>query len=244
MTGAPVPGYQAFWAEKRASLKSEYQVLIKQYPDADLQYRLLYKVICNIEDVAGCTPAAVGESAEWTAEDNRASYCKALSDSVLFSALHGAYTVALNDLKSLLKTSSSAGGTATGIESVKSTEEDGFKEVRRRKRHSTNEAAPTSKKPAAEAKSTPAKEVATRNFFAPLRATTRDTDSSVTEATTPEEAVPGNAGRQHSEAAETSSSSNHKQARFRWLHHPHQQSRIYGPLHCNKQQVSQSRPLL
>jgi hypothetical protein len=199
MAGAPVPGYQAFWAERCASLKLEYQVLIKQYPDADPQYRLLYKAICNIEDVAGCTPAAVGESAGWTAivntaEDNRASYCKALFGSVLFSALHGAYTVALNDLKSLLKTSSSAGGTATGIESVKPTQEDGIKEVQRRKRHSTNEAAPTSKKPAAEAKSTPAKEVATRNFFAPLRTTTMDTDSSVTEATTPEEAVPGKAG--------------------------------------------------
>jgi hypothetical protein len=200
MAGAPVPGYQAFWAERRASLKSEYQVLIKQYPDADPQYRLLYEAICNIEDLAGCTPAAVGESAEWTAivntaEDNRATYCKALSGSVLFSALHGTYTVALIEFKSLLKASNSAGGTATGIESVKPTQEDGFKEVRRRKRHSTNEAAPTSKKPAAEAQSTTAKEVATRNFFAPLRATAMDTDSSVTEATTPEEAVPGKAGR-------------------------------------------------
>jgi hypothetical protein len=67
MAEAPVPGYQAFWSERRASLKIEYQVLIKQYPDADPQYRLLYEAICNIEDLAGCTPAAVGESAEWTA---------------------------------------------------------------------------------------------------------------------------------------------------------------------------------
>jgi hypothetical protein len=78
---------------------------------------------------------------------------------------------------------------------VKSTQEDGFKEVRRRKRRSTNEAAPTSKKPAAAATSTPTNEVAKRNFFAPLRATTMDTDSSGTEATTLEEAVPGKAGR-------------------------------------------------
>jgi hypothetical protein len=50
--------------------------------------------------------------------------------------------------------------------------------------------------------------------------------------------------RRHSEAAETSSSSsNHRQAKFRWIHHPQQQGRIYGPLHCRKQ-VSQSRPLL
>jgi hypothetical protein len=78
---------------------------------------------------------------------------------------------------------------------VKPTQEDGFKEVRRRKRHSTNEAAPTSKKPAAEEKNTPNKEVATRNFFAPLRGSRMDTDSSVTEATTREEAVPSTAGR-------------------------------------------------
>jgi hypothetical protein len=99
--------------------------------------RLLYEVICNIEDLTGCTPAAVGESAEWTSivntvEDTRARYCIALSGSVLFSVLHGAYIVALKILKSLLKSSNSAGGTATGIESVKPTQEDGFKEVRRR----------------------------------------------------------------------------------------------------------------
>jgi hypothetical protein len=162
MAGAPPPGYQAFWADRRASLKAEYNVLIKQYPDADLQYRLLYKVICTIKDLVGCTPAVVGESAEWTAivntaEDNRASYCKALSGNVLFSALRGAYTVALKDLKSLLKSSNSAGGTATGIEPVKPKQEDGFKEVRRRKRHNTNEAAPTSKKPAAKIKTPPTK---------------------------------------------------------------------------------------
>jgi hypothetical protein len=92
-----------------------------------------------------------------TAEDNRASYCKVLSGSVLFSALQGIYTVTLIELKYLLKASNSTGGGATAIESVKPTQEDGFKEVRRQKRHSTNEEAPTSKKAAAEAKNTPAK---------------------------------------------------------------------------------------
>jgi hypothetical protein len=178
MAGTPVLQYQAFWAERRASLQSEYQVLIKQYPDVDTQYRLLYKTVCNIEDVAGCTPAAVGESTEWTAivnaaEDNRASDCKVLSGKILLSTLHGTYTVALNELKSLLKASNSAGGTDTTSESVKSTQEDGFQEVRRRKQHNTNEAAPSSKKAvptgASAPVSTPPKEITTRNFFAPLR---------------------------------------------------------------------------
>jgi hypothetical protein len=94
MADAPVPGYQAFWAERRASPQSEYQVLIKQYRDADMQYRLLYKTFCDTEDVAGYTPAAAWESAEWTAivstaEDNRATNCKALSGKVLFIACMG-----------------------------------------------------------------------------------------------------------------------------------------------------------
>jgi hypothetical protein len=151
MAGAPVPGYRAFWAERRASLKSEYQVLIKQYPDADTQYRLLYKTISTIEDAAGCMPAAVGESTEWTAigkaaEENRASNCEAPSGKVFFSVLYGTCTV-VNELKSLLKTSNSPGGTDKTNESVKTSRDDGFKEVRRRKRHSNNEAAPNSKYP-------------------------------------------------------------------------------------------------
>jgi hypothetical protein len=98
-------------------------------------------------------------------------------------------------MKSILKASNSAGGATTANESVKPTQEDGFKEFRWDKWRSTNEAAPTSKKPAAETNSTPKQEVATRNFFAPLRQSTMDTDSSGAEATTLEEAVPGKAGR-------------------------------------------------
>jgi hypothetical protein len=53
----------------------------------------------------------------------------------------------------------------------------------------------TSKKAAAVAISITNNEVATLNFFAPLRATNMDTDSSGTEATTLEETVPGKAGK-------------------------------------------------
>jgi hypothetical protein len=55
----------------------------------------------------------------------------------------------------ILKASNSAGGATTSNELVKPTEEDGFKEIRRHKWHSTNEAAPTSNKPAAETKNAP-----------------------------------------------------------------------------------------
>jgi hypothetical protein len=99
-----VPGYQAFWADKRASFEAEYKTLIGKYPDADTQYRQLYGALCALEDVAGYTPAAVGESEEWTAvvsaaEENRANYCKALTGKTLFSALYANYTVTLIELK-------------------------------------------------------------------------------------------------------------------------------------------------
>jgi hypothetical protein len=110
---------------------------------------------------------------------------------VLFSVLHGTYTVALNE-HSLLKASNSAGGTDTASESVKTSQDDGFKEVRRRKRRSTNEAAPTSKK-RRKPTAPPNKRSPRVNFFAPLRATTMDTDTSGAETTTLE-AVPDKAG--------------------------------------------------
>jgi hypothetical protein len=85
MAAVPVPGYQAFWAYKRASLEAEYKTLIVKYPEADTQYRQLYSDLCAIEDLAGYTPAVIGESAKWTpviraAEENRANYCNALSE--------------------------------------------------------------------------------------------------------------------------------------------------------------------
>jgi hypothetical protein len=104
------------------------------------------------------------------------------------SALYGKYTVALQELKTLLKAHTPAGQSKT-------TEEDGSKEVRRRKRHSSNESAPTIKKavPTADsaAVNTTSKTVPTRNFFAPLRASSMDTDSSGTEANPQKEETPG-----------------------------------------------------
>jgi hypothetical protein len=58
----PVPGYQAFWIHKRKALKTEYKGLLNQSPDADAQLKQLFKVHCDIEDVAGYTPASVGDS--------------------------------------------------------------------------------------------------------------------------------------------------------------------------------------
>jgi hypothetical protein len=149
MADIPVPGYQSFWTEQRKALKTEYKNLLEKFPDADAQLRQLFKVLCDIEDVAGYTLASVGESNQWSAivnvaQENKLHFCKALNGKPLFSALHGSYTVALPELKAVLKASNSAGQSQTP--KPPATQEDGFKEVQRRKRHSTDEAARSSKK--------------------------------------------------------------------------------------------------
>jgi hypothetical protein len=116
----------------------------------------------------------VGDTEQWstvvnTADDNRQHFCEALSVKTLFSALHGTYTVALQELKAVLKASTPAGQTKRP--KAPAIHEDGFKEFRRRTRHSTDKTARTSKKAvptaASAAVDTPSKEVATRKFFAP-----------------------------------------------------------------------------
>jgi hypothetical protein len=79
--------------------KEEYQKLVEQ-PNAEAQLRQLLKVLCDMVDVAGYTPALDGESHDWkpivsTVEENRANYCEALSWKTLYSALYGIYTVTL-----------------------------------------------------------------------------------------------------------------------------------------------------
>jgi hypothetical protein len=195
MVGATVPGYHAFWTEKQTSLQAEFKQMAKQYPETEHYYRKLFKIYCDIEDVASFTPATIGESAEWaaivnTTEENRDSYCKVLTGKILFSALYGTYTVALNDLKSLVKARSSETS-----KTAKPAQEEVFKEVRRRKRQNTTESAPISKKPSAATGNIPKNEVSTRNFFAPLRVTSMDTESAGAETITLEEETSGKAGR-------------------------------------------------
>jgi hypothetical protein len=72
-------------------------------------------------------------------EENRANFCKALSVKTLYSTLYGSYTVTLNELKDLLKVSTTAKSGTTGPPH----QDDDFQDVRRRKRHNTQEAAKT-----------------------------------------------------------------------------------------------------
>jgi hypothetical protein len=100
----------------------------------------------------------------------------------------------LQEIKALLKVSTTTPQTAK-----KPTQVEGFQEVWRRKRHSSKEAARTPKKilvtTAPAAVNTTPKIVPTRNFFAPLRTATMDTEASDAEESTQEEATPGKTGR-------------------------------------------------
>jgi hypothetical protein len=94
---------------------------------------------CDIEYVAGYTPGAVGDSDQWSsiviaAEENRRNFCKALDGKTLYNALYGTYTVALQEINALLKASATTNPTPKPT----STQEDGFTEVRRRNRQSSD----------------------------------------------------------------------------------------------------------
>jgi hypothetical protein len=68
--------------------------------------KLLFKVLCDIEDLAGLTPAPGGQNEEWAAiicGGVARKYCKSLRGKTLFSALYGTYTVTLNELKAVPK---------------------------------------------------------------------------------------------------------------------------------------------
>jgi hypothetical protein len=84
-------------------------------------------------------------------------------------------------MKNVLKASGQTGQTK---------QEDGFKEVRSRKRHLTGEAACSPKKAAL-----PTSTVSTKNLFAPLRTINMDTDAPVTESNSTETAATGKSGR-------------------------------------------------
>jgi hypothetical protein len=115
MADTPVPGYQTFWTDTHNKLKSEYQRLMGQFSDVDAQ---LFKVIRDIKGMARYTPALVGESEQWSSivnmgEEYRQNICKVLNGKNRLSTLYGTYTVALHELKAVLKPSTPAGHSKT-----------------------------------------------------------------------------------------------------------------------------------
>jgi hypothetical protein len=168
-----------------------------------------YKLFNDIEILAGCTPAKVGESFACAsvvsnAEENRAIFCKSLNGKPLFSALYCmySYTVTLNELKAVLKVSAQERQSgAVNKTSVKSTaQDDELQEEKRHKRHISNNSSKVAKKSTkpfpvtATIKLFP-KSGLTHNFFAPLRITDMDTETPGAENTLPEQEALRKPGR-------------------------------------------------
>jgi hypothetical protein len=79
---------------------------MKKYPKTASVVQQAYKILSDIENLAGCTPAKVGESYEWASivnsAENRANFCNALDGKPLLTPLCDMYTVTLNEMKVIL----------------------------------------------------------------------------------------------------------------------------------------------
>jgi hypothetical protein len=114
MADVPVTGFRKCGIQKLTSLKIQCHAITNIYPEATSVVQQIRKVLSDIENLAGCTPAIVGESSVWTtivnsAEDNRVNFCKSLDGKPLFRALYGIFTVTLNEPKAVLKVSAQTG---------------------------------------------------------------------------------------------------------------------------------------
>jgi hypothetical protein len=90
MADVPVPGFRKYWTQKLAALISECHAIMNKYPEPASVVQQIYEVPSDIEILAGCTPAKVGESSELSSivnsAENRANCCKVLDGRPLFSA--------------------------------------------------------------------------------------------------------------------------------------------------------------
>jgi hypothetical protein len=181
-------GFQKYWRQELSSLKSECHAIMNKYPEADSVVQV-HKAFSDIEILARSTPARVGESSQWTtivnsAEEKTAKFCKVLGGKPLFSTLYGMYKVTLKEQKVVLKVNAQAGqsGAVTKTSWESTAQDDDFQEVKKRKRHISNDTSETAKKSTKSGpistgvKQTP-KAMPTCNFFAPLRTTDMDMET-------------------------------------------------------------------
>jgi hypothetical protein len=94
------------------------------------------------------------------------------------------YTVTLIELKAVLKLSTQAGqsGVVNKTSAELTAQDDNFREIKKSKRHISNDASQSAKKSTKPVPTTAAvklrpKAVSTHNFFAPLRITDMDTET-------------------------------------------------------------------
>jgi hypothetical protein len=97
MAEVPIQRFRKYWSRKPVC-----HAITNKYPEAGSVLQQIYKILNDIEILAGCTPAKVEERSEWTSfvnsvEENR-------SEST-FSALFGMCMVTLYEMKAVLKVS-------------------------------------------------------------------------------------------------------------------------------------------
>jgi hypothetical protein len=136
MANIPPSDFQKLWLNQMESLQMEYTETMKLHPDAVMKK---LHALLDISRLAGCTPAAVGESPKWTlitqnVVETRKNLHQHLKGKALYSALCGVYTEVLHELKGILQSSVApreAENPASETETTPSNEE--FREQRRRK---------------------------------------------------------------------------------------------------------------
>jgi hypothetical protein len=207
--GLAIPEFRKYWSQRLASLEFVHHAITNKYPEAASVVQQVYTVLSGTENLAGCTQAKLTESSGWTcivncAGENTANFCKALDARAVLSVLCGMYVATLNELNTALNLSAQAGlSGAVNETSVESTaQDDDFHEVKRRKRHISNNTSETAKKstkpdPTSTAVKLPPKAVLTRNFFAPFRTTDMDMETTEAKNTLPEQKAPENQVGRH-----------------------------------------------
>jgi hypothetical protein len=98
---SPNTGIPEILEIKLSQLKSESHAFTNKYPEAAAVIQV-HIVLNDIEILARCTLAKVGESPKWTSivnnAENRANFCKAVYGKPHFSTLYCMHTVTLNEL--------------------------------------------------------------------------------------------------------------------------------------------------
>jgi hypothetical protein len=65
MADVPVPGCWKYWTQRLVLLKSEFHAITNKYHKTTSVTQQVYRKLSDIQILAGCTPAKVGESYEW-----------------------------------------------------------------------------------------------------------------------------------------------------------------------------------
>jgi hypothetical protein len=168
------------WAEVISSFEKKHGELLEGHPDCSEELALLRTGLHSIRQLICISPLVNGNGAVWKeliarANAERAVLCKHLDGKALLTAMLRLYAALHREMRdSVLPTQQN------------STEK--FREQRRRKRNPSDEQAKKYKTsvPTPESRLRPLGEVATKNFFAPLRTAEMEVERILVEGTSDE----------------------------------------------------------